>query len=315
MDFMDFMDFMTQIYDLAIVGAGPAGLSASIYASRYGMKNIIIGGVGGGLTTQTHDIGNWLGTQSVQGFQFAQNSLEHVKSYGTEIETALIDEIKEENEIFILYISNGKKISAKSILLATGTKHRHLGVAGEKEFIGKGVSYCATCDGFFYRGKTVAVIGGNDSAAGAATFLGNLAEKVYVIYRGEKLRCENFWSSAIEKNPKIKVIYNTNVKEIHGSEKVEEVLLDNPNNGNDVLKVDGVFVEIGSDPNTDLAKSLEIETDEGGYIIVESDGRTNRKGIWAAGDITNASNKFKQIVTAAAEGAVAANSIQKFLKK
>ncbi|HEX8974238.1 MAG TPA: FAD-dependent oxidoreductase [Patescibacteria group bacterium] len=302
-------------FDIAIVGAGPAGLSASVYASRYGLKNVIIGGIAGGAASQTHEIGNWLGTKNVAGFQFAQDAMEHAKSLEAQMETALVDEITEENGMFTLFLSNGKKIEARSIILAMGTKHRHLGVPGEKEFSGKGVSYCATCDGFFYRGKTVAVVGGNDSAAGAAVYLADIAEKVYVIYRGEKLRCESFWMNAIEKNPKVKVLYNTNIKEIKGAEKLEEVELDSPHEGSETLKIDGVFVEIGADPNVDLAKDLEIEVDADGYIVVQPDGKTSRKGVWAAGDITTGSNKFKQIVTAAAEGAIAAQSIQKYLAK
>jgi thioredoxin reductase (NADPH) len=304
-----------EIYDLAIIGAGPAGLSASVYASRYGIKNIIIGAISGGAASQTHEIGNWLGTPNIAGWQFAKNAMDHAKSLEAEIESTVVDEIKGQDGEFEIFCSNGKRIKAKTILLTMGSKHRHLGVSGEREFYGKGVSYCATCDGFFYRGKTVAVVGGNDSAAGAAAFLGNIAEKVYVIYRKDKLRCENFWMNAIEKNPKVHVLYNTNIKEIRGGEKIEEVVLDNPHEGSDLLKLDGLFVEIGAEPNVELVKNLELETDEQGYIKIESDGKTSKKGIWAAGDITTGSNKFKQIVTAAAEGAIAANSIQMFLKK
>lgn len=303
-------------YDFAIIGAGPAGLTASVYASRYGIKNIVIGGVAGGLTTQTHEIGNWLGTQKIKGYEFANNCVEHAKSYGTEVVAALVDEIIKKNEdIFELYLSNGKKIEAKTILIATGTKHRQLGVIGEKELAGKGVSYCATCDGFFYKNKIVAVVGGNDSAAGAAVFLGDIAEQVYLIYRKDKLRAENFWIERIEKNPKIKILYNTNIKKILGEEKVEEILLDSVFAGTDKLKVDGVFVEIGSEPTKNLFGDLGLDTDVGGFLQINPDGRTNIKGIWAAGDITTGSNKFKQIITAAAEGAVAAQSVQQFLRK
>jgi thioredoxin reductase (NADPH) len=304
-----------MIYDLAIIGAGPAGLSASVYASRYGLSNVVIGGVAGGLTTQTHEIGNWLGTQNIKGYEFAAASSEHVKSYGVEIENCLVDEIKKGNENFSLILSNGKKIEAKTILLAMGSKHRHLGTPGEKEFAGKGVSYCATCDGFFYKGKTVAVIGGNDSAAGAAVFLGDIAQKVYLLYRGEKLRCESYWMSAISKNTKIEILYMTNIKEIKGGEKVSDIILDNPYKNSDTLSVDGVFVEIGNEPNVELIKELEIDLDEEQYIKIQPDGKTSVKGIWAAGDITTGSDKFKQIITAASEGAIAVSSIQKFLKK
>jgi thioredoxin reductase (NADPH) len=212
-------------------------------------------------------------------------------------------------------LSNGKKIETKTVLLATGTKRRHLGILGEKEFIGKGVSYCATCDGFFYKNKTVAVVGGNDSASGAAVFLGDIAEKVYLIYRGEKLRCESFWCQAIGKNPKIKVLFNTNIKEIKGEQKVQSIVLDNPYEKSESLDVDGIFVEIGSEPNIDLVKNMEMEIDEEGYVKIDPSGKTNVKGIWAAGDITTGSDKFKQIITAVSEGAIAARSIQQFLKK
>lgn len=303
-------------YDLAIIGAGPAGLSASIYASRYGLKNVVIGGVAGGLASQAHELGNWLGTQKIKGYEFSQNSAEHVKSYGTEMIPAMVDEIKKNDEgVFILFLNDGKKITARTILLAMGTKHRHLGAVGEKEFIGKGISYCATCDGFFYKNKTVAVVGGNDSAAGAAVFLGDIAEKVYLIYRGDQLRCESFWCKSIEKNPKIKMLFNTNIKEIRGEEKVQSVVLDSPYEKSEILDVDGVFVEIGSEPNVDLVKNIGVEVDEENYVKIDPSSKTSVKGIWAAGDVTNGSDKFKQIITAASEGAIAVRSIQQFLKK
>lgn len=309
-------DTCYMIYDLAIIGAGPAGLSASVYASRYGISNVVIGGIVGGLMTQTHEIGNWLGTEKIAGYEFAQKAESHTKSYEkAEMINSLVDDIDQGDEKYTLFLSNGSKIEAKTILLAMGTKHRHLGVPGEKEFAGKGVSYCATCDGFFYRGKTVAVVGGNDSAAGAAVYLGDIAEKVYLIYRGEKLRCESFWGEAIAKNPKIESIFMTNIKEIKGEQKVEELILDSPYKNSETLKVDGVFVEIGSDPNVDLTKKMEIELDEQGYIKIDPSGRTSKKGVWAAGDITTGSDKFKQIITSASEGAIAAHSIQEFLKK
>ncbi len=303
------------IYDLFIIGAGPAGLSASVYASRYGLKHAIAGGVGGGLASEAHEIGNWLGTQKISGFQFAQNAMEHARSYGVDFFQILADRMEREEEHFKIFLADGKKTRARTILLANGTKHRRLGVPGEKEKAGKGVSYCATCDGFFYRGKIVAVVGGSNSAAGAAVYLGNIAEKVYLIYRRDKLRAENFWMTAIESNPKIKTVYNANVKEIKGFDKVEEIILDNPCEGSVSLKIDGIFIEIGLDPNTEMAKNLNIELDEEGYVAIDSECRTTEKGIWAAGDITTGSNKLKQIITAAAEGAIAAESIQRHLKK
>lgn len=303
-------------YDLIIIGAGPAGLNASIYASRYGLKNVVIGGIPGGLTSQTHEIGNWLGSPDISGFDFVKNSTGHVKKFGTEIINSLVDEIsKNEDETFNVLLSNGDKFEAKALLVATGSKHRKLGVTGEKEFLGKGVSYCATCDGFFYKNKTVGIVGGNDSAVSAAVFMADIAEKVYLIYRGEKLRAENFWVVAAEKNKKIEIVYNTNIKEIRGEEKITEVSLDNLYAGSDMLKLDGVFIEIGFVPNSELVKELGVELDIDGYIKIEENCKTSVNGIWAAGDITTGSNKFKQIITAASEGAIAANSIQEYLRK
>jgi thioredoxin reductase (NADPH) len=302
------------MYDLAIIGAGPAGLSASVYASRYGIKNIIIGEVSGGLPNVAHEIGNWLGTPKISGYEFSQRAVKHAKNLGGFITTAKVDQITEQEENFELLLSNSEKISAKTVLLAMGTKHRHLKVPGEKELAGKGVSYCATCDGFFYKKKIVAVVGGNDSAAEAALYLSDIADKVYIIYRKEKIRAEDFWTKSIEKNQKIELIYNTNIKEIRGKEKLKEVLLDNPYQNSEALKIDGLFVEIGMESNVDLTKNLDVDLDEEGHIKIKADGRTTQERIWAAGDITNGSNKFNQIVTAAAEGAIAARSIQQYLK-
>ncbi len=302
-------------YDLAIVGAGPGGLNASVYASRYGLKNIVIGQVPGGLTTETHEIGNWLGTEKITGAEFAQKAFQHAQSLGAETKMNLVDDIEKRDDHFVLYLDSGEKIEALTVLLALGSKHRHLNIPGEKELAGKGVSYCATCDGFFYKNKKVAVIGGSDSAAVAAIYLGDIAQEVYLIYRKNKLRAEKFWQEVIKQNQKIKVIYNTNLKEIKGKEKLEKVILDNSYKNSKELKIDGLFVEIGSDPNTFLAERLNVELDEEGYIKINADGSTNIQGVWAAGDITSGSNKFKQIVTAAAEGAVAVNSIQNYLKK
>lgn len=304
-----------QLFDAAIIGTGPAGLSASVYLSRYGVSNVLIGDLFGGTATKSHEIGNWLGDEKITGSDFAQKAVAHAKSYGTPFVVAKVRGIEREGAIFALELDNGETLHARTVVLAIGMEHRHLNIPGETEFAGRGVSYCATCDGFFFKDKTVAVVGGNDSAAVAALYLADIAEKVYMIYRGNELRAEEYWRKRIADSANIEVIYGTNLTDIRGEATVQKVLLDNPHNGAKELVISGVFVEIGSDPKTDLAEGLGLKIDDEGYIVIDDRCMTTVDGVWAAGDITSGSNKFKQIVTAAAEGAIAANSIQMWLKK
>lgn len=303
-----------MIYDVAIIGAGPAGLNASIYAARYGLKAVVIGALVGGTASTPHEIGNWLGIEKISGFEFAQAILKHAQSYKTPIIERTAETIVKNSHGFKIFISGGEEFQAKTLLLATGTTHRHLGVPGEMKYLGKGLSYCATCDGFFYKKKIVAVVGGNDAAATAAVYLGDIADKVYMIYRKEPLKAEPYWQESIAKNPKIEVVYNTVVTEILGEAKVEGIMTENVAGEKIKIKVDGVFVEIGSEPNSEVLKDLGVVADEQGFVDVKADGSTTAEGIWAAGDLTNGSNKFRQIITAASEGAIAAAAISKYLK-
>lgn len=305
----------SQLFDTAIIGAGPAGLSAAVYLSRYALKPIVIGDLFGGTATKSHEIGNWLGDEKITGSAFAKKATDHAKSYGVPFTVARVRGIEREGLVFALELDSGETVHAKTVLLATGTEHRHLNIPGEKEFSGKGVSFCATCDGFFFKDKTVAVVGGSDSAAISALYLADIAAKVYVVYRGAALRCEPFWEKRIEENEKIEVIYDTNIIEIRGAETVNGVTLDRAHGGATTLAVDGVFVEIGADPKIDFAEALQLRVDDEGYVEVNKSCMASADGVWAAGDITTGSDKFKQILTAAAEGAIAANSIQLWLKK
>ncbi|MFA6973926.1 MAG: FAD-dependent oxidoreductase [Parcubacteria group bacterium] len=302
-------------YQLVIIGAGPAGLAASIYAARFGIEHVVIGALSGGQISESHLIDNYPGIEDATGFEFVQKWVHHVQKYGTEIMPLMVRSVQKNAEGFAIDLGNDKKIQSQTLLLAAGTKRRKLGIKGEDELTGKGVSYCATCDGFFYKQKTVAVIGGNDSAAGAALYLADIVEKVFLIYRGEKLRCENHWTELIAKNPKVEVLYKTNVVEIVGTEKVVGAKLDNPHHNQTEIAIDGLFIEAGSDPSVDLPQSLGTEMDEQGYVKIKSDASTSVAGVWAAGDITDGSDKFRQVITAAAEGAIAARSISNYLKK
>lgn len=301
-------------YELVIIGAGPAGLAASIYASRYGIRHLVVGALAGGQIAGSHLVDNYPGIEDASGFEFVQKWVHHVKKYGTEMLPLMVKAVKKIEAGFEIELGNGQKIKARTILLATGTKRRKLNIQGEDELAGKGVSYCATCDGFFYKNKTVAVVGGNDSAAGAAVFLAEVAEKVYLIYRGEKLRAEKHWVDLVRKSPKIEVIYKTNVIEAIGTSKLEKIKLDQAYAGNAEISVEGLFIEAGSDPFVDLTKELGVKLDEKSYIKIKSDSSTNVAGVWAAGDITDGSDKFRQVITAAAEGAIAARSISNYLK-
>lgn len=303
-----------EIIDLIIIGAGPAGLSASIYASRFGIKHKIVGALLGGQISETHKIDNYPGMEDMSGYEFSQKWGNHAKKYGVEILPELVEKINKENDIFSITLANKNILHAKTILLATGTKKRKLNITGEKEFIGKGVSYCATCDGFFYKNKIVGVIGGSDSAATATLYLADLAQKVYLIYRKKELRAEPFWVNLIKNNKKTEVLYETNVVEILGEQKLEKVKLDKAYNNSNELNLNGLFVEVGSDPAVEYFSELGIELDKAGYIKIKKTGATNVLGVFAAGDITDGSDKFRQVITAASEGAISARAVYNFLK-
>jgi len=303
------------MYDLIILGAGPAGFSASIYASRYKINHVIIGSIFDSSTAKAHLLENWPGEKSIKGFDLVNNFQNHAKGFGVEIFQENVVEIKKENNIFTIKTNLDKIYQAKAILIALGTKHRKLNIPGEAEFLGKGVSYCAVCDGPFFKEKIVAVVGGSNSAVMAATMLSEHAQKVYLIYRGKPLRCEPLVLERVENNPKIEIVYNTNIVKVSGEKKVESIEIDNEYQGSKEIKLDGVFIEAGSVPSVSLLKDLEINVDEAGYIIIDNDGSTNTKGVYAAGDITNGSNGLRQIITAASEGAIAATSIYKYLKE
>lgn len=302
------------MYDLIIIGAGPAGLSASVYASRYGIRHLILGEVAGGLLTQTFDVGNWIGTEEIKGQAFADRMADHARSYGAEILPISVESILKKESAFEV-VSGEKTFTARTLLVATGTSHRHLDVPGEREFSGKGVSFCPTCDGFFFKGKTVAVVGGGDSAAEAGAYLSDICKRVYVIVRDPNMIAERFWQNLLFSKKNVSVLFETTVKEIRGNARLERLLLDRPFDGRDELPVDGLFIEIGLVPNTTLLANLGVELDRLKYAKTNPDQSTNIPGVWAAGDITTNSNHFHQIVTAASEGAIAAKSILDFLQR
>lgn len=298
-------------FDLVVIGGGPAGLTAGLYAARTGLKVGVVSKDIGGTTNSILMLENWpgfvgSGTELMKKFYDQLKEYENVEFIMTDVE-----DISKKNDLFITKTKKDE-IESKSVILATGTERRKLNVPGEKELIGKGVSYCVTCDAFFFKGKTVGVVGGSDCAAVSALALTDLAKKVYIIYRGGKLRCEDINTKRLEEKENVEIIYNTTPKEIKGDQKVTSFV--GLENGNErEIELDGVFIEIGSIPLTKFTKNLGLNLDDDGYIIVEDDMNTSIDGVFACGDITN--QKLKQVVVASGQGAIAAKSAYSYLKK
>jgi len=308
---------MTEVenkYPLIIIGAGPAGLTSSIYASRYKVKHLIISQDMGGTIFQAHKICNFPSETEISGMDLINKIKKHTEVLGASMIMDKITNIRKEGELFKITTRGKKVFLAETIVLATGTEHRKMNLPDEDKFLGKGLSYCATCDAMFYKDKTVVVVGGSDSANTTSLYLAEIAKKVYQIYRKDKLRGVISWIDQIKKNDKIEVIYNTEIVELKGENKLEKVILNKPHNNSKEIVIDGLFVEIGAVPQKLLIEQLSLDTNEKNYIKVGSDQKTNQPGVWAAGDITDGSNNFRQIVTACSEGAVAAEDIFKFLK-
>jgi len=301
-------------YDLIIIGAGPAGLSASIYASRYKLNHLVLGVSPGGQMGEIYEIENYPGFPSISGRELIEKFLEHSKKFGAEIRNESVVKIKK-NETGLFEVKTSVGIyQAQALIMAMGAVYRKMNIPGEKEYTGKGVSYCATCDAIFFKGKTVSVVGGGNSAVVVALELADFAKKVYLIHRGEKMSAEPAWLEKLNNLKNLEILKDNEVLEIKGKEKVEKIILTKPFNDKVSLSVDGVFIEVGTDPGVELAKKIGVETDEQNYIKVNADMSTNIAGIFGAGDITNGSNKFRQVLSACAEGALAAVGTYKMLK-
>jgi thioredoxin reductase (NADPH) len=299
--------------ELGIIGAGPAGCSAAIYAVRSGIKAIIFDkGFGGGLAAISPNIENYAGFESISGIDLTEKMKKHTTKYTKINFNEEVKKITKINDKFIIETEK-KKYTTKAVILCTGTVYRKLNIKGEKELAGKGVTYCAVCDGYFFKDKEVAVIGGGNTALVEAVFLKQIGcKKVYLIHRRDQLRAEKaYQEDAIKKG--VEIIYETHVKGIYGNEKVEYLGLRNVKNDNvSKLPVDGVFVSIGEEPHNIIAKTLGCKLDENGYVNVDRLQRTTIKGVYAAGDITGG---VRQVITACAEGAVAALSSMETLGK
>ncbi len=302
------------MHDVVIIGGGPAGLTAGIYAARGGLKTLLCEEkLLGGQIVLSFEVENYPGfPDGISGMELIERFSKQAEKFGVEVTYEGVQRIEDNREYKSVYLTNGNCIKTKTVIIAAGATADRLGCPGEKKFTGKGVSYCATCDGAFFRGKTVAVIGGGDSALEEALYLTNLAKKVYIIHRRDTLRAIKILQDRAMKNDKIEFIFNHVVKEIQGDKFVNGLLLENTKTKELTrLPVDGVFIYIGTTPNTEFVKDL-IELDEEGYIVVNDKMETNIPGIYAAGDIRV--SPLRQVVTAAADGAIAASSAQKYIE-
>lgn len=307
---------MTQdkIYPLVIIGGGPAGLAASLYASRYGIENLVISETPGGTIAYSHSVGNWPGEGELPGMELMQRFETSAKNYGSKIIYEKVTSIEKQRDVFEIKTNENNTFLAKTVLLTIGVSRRKLGVKGEEEFQNKGVAYCATCDGPLYKNKTVVVVGGGNAGVESALLLSKLAKKVYLIEALDELRAEKVWLDDLAKTD-TEIILSNKVIEIIGDKEVNKVILEKEYNGKEEINTDAVFVEIGVDPRNKLVDSLKLAKNKWGYVEVSPKQKTSIDGIWAAGDITNESDHFQQVLTASAEGAIAVNSINQYLKK
>ncbi len=302
------------MYDVIIIGAGPAGLTAAIYTSRAKLRTLIIEKmIPGGQVTTTHLVENYPGfIEPINGFVLMNNFQKQAQNFGAEIITSKeVNSIEKNDSIFIVKTPD-KQFTSKTILIATGAKFKSLGIPGEEKFKGRGVSYCATCDGAFFKDKEVAVIGGGNSALEEALFLTKFVKKVYLIHRRHQFRADKIFQDRVKENEKIETILNYVPVSINGENEVESITIEERDTKErKELKVDGVFFFIGLSPNSEFIKNF-VETDENGYIIVNENFETNVKGCFAAGDVIK--KKVRQIATAVGDGAAAGVNIKDFLE-
>ena len=298
--------------DIIIVGAGPAGLTAAIYARRAGMNTVVYEAESyGGQIINTPEIENYPAIAKISGFDFADGLYKQAEALGAEIKFDKVTEIKPVEGGFEVATEYSGTENCKAVVLAVGAKNRHMGIAREEELTGKGVSYCATCDGAFYKGKTVAVTGGGNTAVEDAIYLCGMAEKVYLVHRRNEFRAEETLVNAAKAIENLEFVTPYVVKELKGEPKLSSVILENREDGSEKeLTVDGLFVAIGQEPATASFKDLVTLT--GGYIEAGEDCKTNIPGIFAAGD--GRTKKVRQLTTACADGAVAALAAVDFIK-
>jgi len=303
-----------EIYDLIILGAGPAGLTAVIYALRYGLKTLVLERAAiGGQIIISEKIENYPGFSSVSPQELMGKMQKQAENLGMRVEYEEVEKLELKNEKKIVYTSSDKQYKSLALIIATGGEEKKLGVKGEEKFIGRGVSYCATCDAPFFKDKEIVAIGGGNTAIEESLYLTRFGRKVYLIHRRGMLRAEKILQQRVEKNPKIQLILKTVVQEIYGDSKVEGVKLKNLSSNEIInLPCSGVFIFVGLQPNTKFLQNL-VELNEKGFIKTNKNLETNIKGIFACGDVRE--NLLKQVIVACGEGAQSAFIAKEYINK
>lgn len=301
-------------YDVIIIGGGAAGCTAAIYSARRNMKTLLIEEKAiGGLLLEATTIENYPGFESISGSELAVRLEKQLKSLPVEIMMDKVVEVIKKGETFLILTSSGKRIEGRSVIVASGVTHRELGISGEEKYLGRGISYCATCDAPLFKGKTVAVVGGGNSAFHYALLLAELCSRVYFIHRRREFRAEEVLVKRLRGfgNVEFKLPYQ--VVELRGEKFLSGIKIRNVESGEEeVLKIDGLFVAIGQVPNIEFLSKLNVQLDENNFIKVDERMRTNIQGLFAAGDVTGIE---QQLVVACAQGAIAAITASKFLKE
>ena len=297
--------------DIIIIGAGPGGLTAAIYAQRAGCDTSLFEYMSpGGQVMTTPEIENYPGFVGT-GFDLAMKFYEQVNALGVEFCYENVKALKKENGVFCVTCESGAEYFAKSVIIASGARRRKLDIKGEAEFTGRGVSYCATCDGNFFRNKTAVVVGGGNTAVEDAVYLSNLCKKVYLVHRRDSFRASKTLTDRLPKCENIELVLDTVPVEIKGGDKVSEIVLQNKKTGEErTIETDGVFVAVGTIPETSFVPA-EVELNDGGYIVTDTKCMTALEGLFAVGDVRN--TPLKQVITAAADGAVAANYAAEYI--
>ena len=301
--------------DLAIIGGGPAGCTAAVYGVRAGLRTVMFtGDIPGGQLLHTAEIENFPGfTQKISGYDLMEAMLKQAEKLGAARDGRTVKAVNFRKRPFELVLSDGSVFTAGSVIVCTGSEPRKLGLSSEEKFYGHGVSVCATCDAFFYKGKKAAVVGGGETAVADALFLSKFAEKVFIIHRRDKLRASYSSVEKLEANPKIKIIYDSVLEEIEGKEKVTGMRLKNVKTGNITSEeTDGIFIAVGYTPQTEIFRA-QLKLDGAGYIAVDGRQQTSEEGVFAAGDCSEP--VYKQAIIAAGTGAKAAMSASEFLNK